>query len=195
MDESHEHAPKVLWSTFTHHIIHIMGWVGTVSSQMDWERLPVAPLYVDVRAYCSHVKMYCKRVCLLSSHPRLFIHSFIHCANFLCTLHVFYSLSSVSGMSCAGTICTGTHGTGKNYGIVATFVSFFSLFTLFNPFAPENFAEKRVLKLVEPFSGHCLAKKSQDLPQSCLQVTPFVALIDLCSFWYRLKDFFTLHIS
>ena len=22
----------VLWSTFTHHIIHIMGWVGTVSS-------------------------------------------------------------------------------------------------------------------------------------------------------------------
>ena len=155
----------------------------------------MAPLYVDVRAYCSHVKMYCKRVCLLSSHPRLFIHSFIHCANFLCTLHVFYSLSSVSGMSCAGTICTGTHGTGKNYGIVATFVSFFSLFTLFNPFAPENFAEKRVLKLVEPFSGHCLAKKSQDLPQSCLQVTPFVALIDLCSFWYRLKDFFTLHIS
>ena len=28
---------------------------------MDWERLPVAPLYADVRAYCSHVKMYCKR--------------------------------------------------------------------------------------------------------------------------------------
>ena len=97
-------------------------------------------------------------------------------------------------MSCAGTICTGTHGTGKNYGIVATFVSFFSLFTLFNPFAPENFAGKRVWKLVKPFSGHCLAKKSQDLPQSCLQVTPFVALTDLCSFWYGLKDFFTLHI-
>ena len=72
---------------------------------------------------------------------------------------------------------------------------FFPLFTLFNPFAPENFAEKRVLKLVEPFSGHCLAKKSQYLPQSCLQVTPFVALTDLCSFWYGLKDFFTLHIS
>ena len=33
--------------------------------------------YADVRAYCSHVKMYCKRVRLLSSHPRLFIHSFI----------------------------------------------------------------------------------------------------------------------
>ena len=31
-EESHEHAPKVLWSTFTHHIIHIMGWVSTGSS-------------------------------------------------------------------------------------------------------------------------------------------------------------------
>ena len=50
-----------------------MGWVGTVSSQMDWELLPVAPLNTDVRAYCSHVKMYCKRAYLLSSHPRLFI--------------------------------------------------------------------------------------------------------------------------
>ena len=49
-----------------------MGWVGTVSSQMDWQRLPVAPLYADVWAYCSHVKMYCKRARLLSSHPRLF---------------------------------------------------------------------------------------------------------------------------
>ena len=49
------------------------GWVGTVSSQMDWERLPVAPLYADVRAYCSHVKTYCKRARLLSSHPRLYI--------------------------------------------------------------------------------------------------------------------------
>ena len=26
-------------------------------------------------------------------------------------------------------------------------------------FTPGNFAEKRVLKLVEPFSGHCLAVK------------------------------------
>ena len=67
----------MLWSTFTHHIIHIIGWVGTVSSKMDWERLPVALLYADVRAYCSHVKMYCKRARLLSSHPLLFIiHSF-----------------------------------------------------------------------------------------------------------------------
>ena len=31
----------------------------------------MAPLYADVRAYCSHVKMYCKRTRLLSSHPRL----------------------------------------------------------------------------------------------------------------------------
>ena len=28
----------------------------------------------------------------------------------------------------------------------------------FNPFAPGDFAEKRVLKLVEWFSGHCRAK-------------------------------------
>ena len=47
---------------------------------MDWERLPMAPLYADVWAYCSHVKIYCKRACLLSSHPRLFtLHSFIIC--------------------------------------------------------------------------------------------------------------------
>ena len=29
-----------------------------------------------------------------------------------------------------------------------------------NPFAPGDFAEKRVLKLVEWFSGHCRATKS-----------------------------------
>ena len=33
-------------------------------------------------------------------------------------------------------------------------------FTTFNPFAPGDFAEKRVLKLVEWFSGHCRAIKS-----------------------------------
>ena len=32
--------------------------------------------------------------------------------------------------------------------------------TLLNPFAPGNFAEKRGLKLVERFSGHCRAIKS-----------------------------------
>ena len=45
-----------------------------------------------------------------------------------------------------------------------------------NPFTPGNFAEKRVLKLVEPFSGHCRAIESQNLPQSSLQVTDFAAL-------------------
>ena len=30
----------------------------------------------------------------------------------------------------------------------------------FNPFAPGDFAAKRVLKLVEWFSGHCRATKS-----------------------------------
>ena len=39
---------------------------------------------------------------------------------------------------------------------------------LFNPFAPGDFAEKRVLKLVEWFSGHCHAIKSQNLPQTGL---------------------------
>ena len=29
-----------------------------------------------------------------------------------------------------------------------------------NPFAPGDFAEKRILKLVEWFSGHCRAIKS-----------------------------------
>ena len=34
------------------------------------------------------------------------------------------------------------------------------LYNLFNPFTPGDFAEKRVLKLVEWFSGHCRAIKS-----------------------------------
>ena len=45
----------------------------------------------------------------------------------------------------------------------------------FNPFAPGDFAEKRVLKLVEWFSGHCRAIKSQNLPQSGLQVVHLAA--------------------
>ena len=52
-------------------IIHVMCWVGRVSSEMDSERLPLAPLYADVRAYCLHVKMCCKRARLLSSYSRL----------------------------------------------------------------------------------------------------------------------------
>ena len=35
-----------------------------------------------------------------------------------------------------------------------------SVCTELNPFAPGDFAEKRVLKLVEWFSGHCHAIKS-----------------------------------
>ena len=34
------------------------------------------------------------------------------------------------------------------------------IIALFNPFAPGDFAEKRILKLVEWFSGHCRAIKS-----------------------------------
>ena len=33
-------------------------------------------------------------------------------------------------------------------------------FKILNPFAPGDFAEKHVLKLVEWFSGHCRAIKS-----------------------------------
>ena len=39
----------------------------------------------------------------------------------------------------------------------------------------ENFAENHVLKLVEPFSGHCQAIKSEKLPQNRLQVVHFAA--------------------
>ena len=39
------------------------------------------------------------------------------------SLFLFHSLSSVSGMSCAGTLGTCTHGTGKDYGLIANFVS------------------------------------------------------------------------
>ena len=42
-----------------------------------------------------------------------------------------------------------------------------------NPFARADFAEKHVLKLVEWFSGHCRAIKSQNLPQTGLQVVHF----------------------
>ena len=42
---------------------------------------------------------------------------------------------------------------------------------------------KRVLKLPEPFSGHCLAIKSKKFPQSHLQVVHFTA------FWSRCKIF------
>ena len=44
----------------------------------------MAPLYADVRAYCSHVKTYCKRARLLSSHPQLFILSLFDLAH-----HIF----------------------------------------------------------------------------------------------------------
>ena len=44
-----------------------------------------------------------------------------------------------------------------------------------NPFAPGDFAEKSVLKLVEWVSGHCRAIKSYNLPQTGLQVVHFAA--------------------
>ena len=51
------------------------------------------------------------------------------------------------------------------------------------PFAPGNVAEKRVLKLVEPFSGHRLAIKILNVPQSRFQV------VHLAVFWSRCKIF------
>ena len=50
-----------------------------------------------------------------------------------------------------------------------------------NPFAPGDFAEKRVFELVEWFSGHCRAIKSENLPQTGLQV------VHLAAFWSRCK--------
>ena len=48
---------------------------------------------------------------------------------------------------------------GKSMNIhVCTLYTMFIL--IINPFAPGDFAEKRVLKLVEWFSGHCHAIKS-----------------------------------
>ena len=51
--------------------------------------------------------------------------------------------------------------------VIRKFIDFMSLFRhsvsfsfSVNPFAPGDFAEKRVLKLVEWFSGHCCAIKS-----------------------------------
>ena len=37
---------------------------------------------------------------------------------------------------------------------------FLNLLNIINPFAPGDFAEKGILKLVEWFSGHCCAIKS-----------------------------------
>ena len=36
----------------------------------------------------------------------------------------------------------------------------FTFINSVHPIAPVNFAEKQVLKLVKPFSGHCLAKRA-----------------------------------
>ena len=64
---------------------------------MDWERLPVAPLYADVRAYCSHVNMYCRRERLLSSHPWLFAKSNVDCVlkPILCKSSLWCKLSVI----------------------------------------------------------------------------------------------------
>ena len=52
---------------------------------------------------------------------------------------------------------------GGREGRIGTLVAQIRIY----PFAPGNFAEKCLLKLVKPFLGHCLAKKC---PKRCLQV-------------------------
>ena len=57
----------------------------------------------------------------------------------------------------------------KSYNMIVEFMGRIQIASIFplqsekyliNPFAPGDFAEKRVLKLVEWFSGHCRAIKS-----------------------------------
>ena len=50
----------------------------------------------------------------------------------------------------------------KNFGLRGTLIPHFehSQYYLINPLAPGDFAEKRVLKVLEWFSGHCPAIKS-----------------------------------
>ena len=57
---------------------------------------------------------------------------------------------------------------------------YFHMVLFINPFAPENFAEKCILKLDKLFSGHCLAIKSLSLPQSPLQVGYFATVWSTC---------------
>ena len=56
-----------------------------------------------------------------------------------------------------------------------------------NPFAPGDFAEKRVLKLVEWFSGHFRAIKSKNLPQTTSWPPDPVAKYQLAKFGHAQK--------
>ena len=78
---------------------------------MDWERLPVAPLYADVRTNCSHVKMYVREyICCPLIHDSSLIHSFIHLtANFIEKLWI------------TTTVKPGMYYTSINRGLVITF--------------------------------------------------------------------------
>ena len=58
-----------------------------------------------------------------------------------------------------------------------------------NPFAPGDFAKKRVLKVLEWFSGHCPAIKSLNLPQTGLQAIHFTAFF----LFYPLFSLFLPH--
>ena len=94
----------VLWSTFTHHIIHIMGWVGTVSlwteSGCQW-----CLCMLTSKLTVHMLKMYRKEgtsVVLSSTALHSFIPSFIHPFTFRTFLtNSFYQNQHDSGLSLA----------------------------------------------------------------------------------------------
>ena len=92
--------------------IHFNMW--TVSSDVSIQRCHWQPLSVHLWAYCSHVKMYCKRARLLSSHPRLFILSFSGAAwarwlNVIAIWEPTRFLGSVTKICSLEIISTGNH--------------------------------------------------------------------------------------
>ena len=85
-----------------------------------------------------------------------------------CLLHLCIKISAVSTLTCE-----------RRLYLHMTTIPSVTLFS-FNPFALGDFAEKRLLKLVEWFSGHCRAVKSNNLPQSRFQVVHFAAFRSSC---------------
>ena len=61
------------------------------------------------------------------------------------------------GLTKCRIICCKKNVPFSHYAVI---ILIFGLQELINPFAPGDFAQKRVLKLVEWFSGHCRALKS-----------------------------------
>jgi len=60
-----------------------------------------------------------------------------------------------------------------------------------NPFAPGNFAKKCLLKRVNPFLGHSLAKKNRNCPKRCYKSSTRLAFIPGAKL--QLKSKFSIH--